>query len=59
LRRGFLLESFLLSPQFHSLGKRIVAIVDPPREGLHPKVIQALRQCKELNTLIYISCNHG
>jgi O-methyltransferase involved in polyketide biosynthesis len=40
-------------------GKRIVAVVDPPREGLHPKVIQALRKCKGLNTVIYISCNHG
>jgi tRNA/tmRNA/rRNA uracil-C5-methylase (TrmA/RlmC/RlmD family) len=40
-------------------GKRTVAIVDPPREGLHPKVIQALRKCKGLDTLVYISCNHG
>jgi hypothetical protein len=40
-------------------GKRVVAIVDPPREGIHPKVIQALRKCKGLDTLVYISCNHG
>jgi hypothetical protein len=38
-------------------GHRCVAIVDPPRAGLHPKVIKALRNCDAIDTLIYVSCN--
>ena len=37
--------------------KEIVAIVDPPRAGLHPDVIRALRTCKLLKRVIYVSCN--
>ncbi|CAG7902442.1 unnamed protein product [Brassica rapa] len=40
-------------PQF----KNVVAIVDPPRPGLHPDVIKALRTHPRLKTLVYISCN--
>jgi tRNA (uracil-5-)-methyltransferase len=36
---------------------RIVGIVDPPRSGLHPTVIKALRTCKGLDRLVYVSCN--
>ena len=36
---------------------RCVAIVDPPRSGLHPKVIRALRECKAIDRLVYVSCN--
>lgn len=32
-------------------------IVDPPRAGLHPKVLQTLLE-KEPRTIIYISCNY-
>ncbi|XP_071711887.1 zinc finger CCCH domain-containing protein 24-like [Rutidosis leptorrhynchoides] len=35
----------------------VVAIVDPPRVGLHPTVIKALRTHSGLNRLVYISCN--
>jgi tRNA (uracil-5-)-methyltransferase len=35
----------------------VIAIVDPPRAGLHKKVIQALRDCSRINRLVYISCN--
>lgn len=38
-------------------GHRCVAIVDPPRGGLHPKVTKALRKCTAIDTLIYVSCN--
>ena len=34
-----------------------VAIVDPPRAGLHPKAVQALRAAKRLKTLVFISCD--
>ncbi|KAG7568367.1 Zinc finger CCCH-type [Arabidopsis thaliana x Arabidopsis arenosa] len=40
-------------PQF----KNVVAIVDPPRSGLHPAVIKALRTHPRLKRLVYISCN--
>ena len=35
----------------------IVGIVDPPRSGLHRDVLRALRCCKGLNRLVYVSCN--
>ncbi len=35
----------------------VVAILDPPRSGVHGSVIQAIRQCSRINHLIYISCN--
>ncbi|XP_027177251.1 zinc finger CCCH domain-containing protein 24 isoform X1 [Coffea eugenioides] len=37
--------------------KNIVAIVDPPRVGLHPTVIKVLRTNTTLRRLVYISCN--
>ncbi|ONK70662.1 uncharacterized protein A4U43_C04F210 [Asparagus officinalis] len=37
--------------------KDIVAIVDPPRVGLHPTVIKALRTHPRIRRLVYISCN--
>ncbi|XP_042512558.1 zinc finger CCCH domain-containing protein 24-like [Macadamia integrifolia] len=37
--------------------KEVVAIVDPPRVGLHPVVIKALRTHPCLRRLVYISCN--
>ncbi|KAM7522335.1 hypothetical protein LguiA_012237 [Lonicera macranthoides] len=37
--------------------KNVVAIVDPPRVGLHPTVIKALRTHPRLRRLVYISCN--
>ncbi|VVC28688.1 S-adenosyl-L-methionine-dependent methyltransferase,RNA methyltransferase TrmA, active [Cinara cedri] len=35
----------------------VVAIVDPPRAGLHNKAILLLRSMKHLNRLVYLSCN--
>lgn len=37
--------------------KNVVAIVDPPRGGLHPTVIKVLRTHSQLKRLVYISCN--
>ncbi|CAI9105106.1 OLC1v1003961C1 [Oldenlandia corymbosa var. corymbosa] len=37
--------------------KNIVAIVDPPRVGLHPTVTKVLRTHSILRRLVYISCN--
>ena len=35
----------------------VVAVVDPPRSGLHPSVIASLRACKVLKRIVYVSCN--
>ncbi|KAI9913148.1 hypothetical protein PsorP6_006361 [Peronosclerospora sorghi] len=37
--------------------KRVVAIVDPPRAGLHHQVLRALRACPPVERIVYISCN--
>ncbi len=39
-------------------GGSCVAVVDPPREGLHPKVISALRDTPAIERIVYVSCNH-
>ncbi|KAF7457983.1 putative RNA (uracil-5-)methyltransferase [Cryptosporidium felis] len=35
----------------------ILAIVDPPRNGLHGNVVKLLRQMHRIKSLIYVSCN--
>jgi tRNA (uracil-5-)-methyltransferase len=35
----------------------VVAVVDPPRGGLHPSVLKALRRCAAIDSLVYVSCN--
>ncbi|CAG8479338.1 10436_t:CDS:2 [Acaulospora colombiana] len=35
----------------------VIAIVDPPRAGVHKSVIKALRQCRAIDYLLYISCD--
>lgn len=35
----------------------LTAIVDPPRAGLHPKVILAIRRAEHLKRLVYVACN--
>ncbi|XP_053327305.1 tRNA (uracil-5-)-methyltransferase homolog A [Spea bombifrons] len=37
--------------------QNLVAIIDPPRAGLHSKVIIAIRRAEHLKQLIYVSCN--
>ena len=37
----------------------VFAVVDPPRGGLHPSVIRALRMCRPLTHLLYVSCSPG
>lgn len=33
------------------------AVIDPPRAGLHEKVRVLLKETRQLNTLLYLSCN--
>ena len=35
----------------------VVAILDPPRAGVHNKVIQAIRECEKLSHVVYIACD--
>ncbi|XP_058491944.1 tRNA (uracil-5-)-methyltransferase homolog A [Solea solea] len=35
----------------------ITAIVDPPRAGLHSKVILSIRRAEHLKRLVYVACN--
>ena len=39
--------------------QHLVAIVDPPRAGLHNDVVKALRACEPLARLLYVSCHAG
>ncbi|XP_037850693.1 tRNA (uracil-5-)-methyltransferase homolog A isoform X2 [Chlorocebus sabaeus] len=37
--------------------QHLVAILDPPRAGLHSKVILAIRRAENIRRLLYVSCN--
>ena len=56
-RAEFLLPELLKKETEDNQSRRVVAIVDPPRAGLHPKAITALRAAKEIQTLVYVSCD--
>ena len=46
-----------IAKEFSNSSSNIVGIVDPPRSGLHRDVLRALRTCKGLDKLVYVSCN--
>ncbi|KAK8970104.1 Zinc finger CCCH domain-containing protein 24 [Platanthera guangdongensis] len=54
---NFILEENTVTNTAVHQFKRVVVIVDPPRVGLHPIVIKALRTHPRINRLVYISCN--
>ncbi len=35
----------------------VIAVVDPPRAGLHGDVTRALRNCRAVRSIVYVSCN--
>jgi len=35
----------------------VVAIVDPPRSGLHREVLRTIRMTSDISRLVYVSCN--
>ncbi|KAL2092207.1 hypothetical protein ACEWY4_012005 [Coilia grayii] len=39
------------------ISPNVIAIVDPPRAGLHSKVILAIRRAEHLKRLVYVACN--
>jgi len=36
---------------------KIVAVVDPPRAGLHSRVIQCIRKTDKIKSLVYVACD--
>lgn len=40
-----------------SMKEEGIAIVDPPRAGLHRKALNAIRNCSAIRRIVYISCN--
>ncbi|KAH7817749.1 putative tRNA methyltransferase [Monocercomonoides exilis] len=47
-----------LKEQLATTKGEVVAVVDPPRGGLHPTVIKTLRSCRRIERVVYVSCNH-
>jgi tRNA (uracil-5-)-methyltransferase len=45
-----------LTMEYRGKGLRIVAIVDPPRGGLHPDVVRHIRTFRGLDGLVFLSC---
>lgn len=37
--------------------KEIIAILDPPRAGVHRGVIEAIRQCSRVKHLVFVACD--
>ncbi|KAJ0176492.1 hypothetical protein K1T71_007671 [Dendrolimus kikuchii] len=50
-------EDILPSVLARATGDDIIAIVDPPRAGLHMRAITQLRNTKKVKRLVYISCS--
>jgi len=48
-----IIDSVIMKAKYEN----IVAIVDPPRGGLHQRVLQLIRKCRQIKTLIYVSCD--
>ena len=55
--RAELVLEELLQGETMGQGAKMVAIVDPPRMGLHRACLQALRNCEPIQRLVYVSCN--
>ena len=48
----------ILSPVIRRTTKPdIIAVVDPPRAGLHQRALLTLRKAKKLSRLVYVSCD--
>merc|ERR1719500_1638945 len=37
--------------------KQVVAVVDPPRAGLHPRALSAIRNTEAIKRFVYVSCD--
>lgn len=43
--------------EYMSKGLPLIGVIDPPRAGIHPTVINALRCCKGLNEMVFVACD--
>lgn len=50
-------EDILPSVLARATGEDIIAIVDPPRAGLHMRAVTQLRNTQKVKRLVYISCS--
>lgn len=50
-------EDILGNMCFNADTEELIAIVDPPRAGLHHKAIQQLRKINKVRKIVYVSCN--
>lgn len=50
-------EDLLSAAIQRAVHDHVVAVVDPPRAGLHQKAMTVLRNAKNLNKLVYVSCD--
>ncbi|KAG4071923.1 hypothetical protein HA402_006084 [Bradysia odoriphaga] len=50
-------DDYIQSFVHKATGTNVVAIVDPPRAGLHNRSVAALRNAKGLDRFVYISCS--
>ncbi|CAO3608776.1 unnamed protein product [Cunninghamella echinulata] len=41
----------------HEKNEEVIAVLDPPRNGVHASVIRAVREAKHIDKVIYISCD--
>lgn len=48
--------SSILTPLTTRDYRSCIALIDPPRQGLSPSVIETLNQAEHLKTLLYLSC---
>lgn len=57
--RGETAAETAMLTQLHQMakGKKLLAVVDPPREGLHVDCLRAIRNCTSIERLVYVSCN--
>lgn len=49
----------VLSLALHKVSdeKDVVAILDPPRQGVHKRVIKLLRSCENISCIVFVACN--
>lgn len=49
------ISSMMSTARFQN-NKDIIAVLDPPRAGLHNRAINSIRSARHLNRIVYISC---
>lgn len=37
--------------------EEVIAVLDPPRAGVHSNVIKAIRGCSAINRLLFVACD--